>query len=753
MISRTRIAAPILLGVLLIIALACQSSGANPGDATPIAGSEGSGGTPPPTATVGPDETVLVAVPAPIQSAEINVAESFPPQYFLAVSSGLPNGCVKFGDYEVARDGGTIEVTVTNLEPEPSGLMACDMRYGIVETNIALGSDFEPGTTYTVLVNDVSTSFTAQGQQQAMETEAPAPIVSVVIEKEAAKPPNSMLVIVSALPNGCNELAGHGVTREGDTITVEITNLVQLGVPCTEEYRTVETSMWIDGGVEPCKVYEVIVNGEPRSVPAIDPSITCDTPAAEANSEGLSDLVDELRAAGLDVEPEDDVSQPFFSVGARILKVNEEAIQVFEYTDETTAAIEAGRVSPDGHTFSDEQGRTFMDVAWIDTPHFLRNGNVIVLYVGKDPAVLDALHGVLGARFAGGGGESVETPMPVDEPKTVEVLAPIDGVVVGSTRSIPPDYFVNISSGLPNGCVKFGGYHVKVAGRTIIVTVTNTQPGDSSLMCTMQYGTVETRIDLGRDFEPGVDYEVVVNGATGATFHTPGDPAGQTGQDIDRKIEVKLHDTAIIESQDLTIEFIEVIEDSRCPANVVCIWAGRARVLIAIAFGGEELGRYDLALEGGVLERAVAVAGGYTLELTSLDPYPGTGGQGDDPDYVATLAVSMDATGANDDLTDLGPVELSLTATAVAGEPLTVLLVAELTGGPDDNRELYCTGLEWQFGDGIGVAIMPGCMVWSPGVKIPRHFEETYTYDKAGVYEVTFTHGPLDPITTTVEVR
>ena len=253
MVSRTRISALTLMSLFLIIALACQSSGANPGDATPIAGTERSGGTPPPTAAVELAETALVAVPAPIQSVEINVAESFSPQYFLAVSSRLSNGCVKFGDYEVARDGGTIKVTVTNLEPEPSGLMACDMRYGIVETNISLDSDFEPGKTYTVLVNDKSTSFTAQGRQQAKETEAPAPIVSVVIDKVAAELPNSSLGIVSALPDGCHELAWHSPERDGDTFTVEITNAVQLGVPCTEEYRTVETSMIIDGGVEPCK--------------------------------------------------------------------------------------------------------------------------------------------------------------------------------------------------------------------------------------------------------------------------------------------------------------------------------------------------------------------------------------------------------------------------------------------------------------------------------------------------------------------
>ncbi len=100
-----------------------------------------------------------------------------------------------------------------------------------------------------------------------------------------------------------------------------------------------------------------------------------------------------------------------------------------------------------------------------------------------------------------------------------------------------------------------------------------------------------------------------------------------------------------------------------------------------------------------------------------------------------------------------GPVELSLSATPVAGEPLTVRLVAELTGGPDNNRELYCPGQEWQFGDGMGMATSASCMVWTPSSTIQRRFEQTYTYEKAGTYEVTFTYGPAGPITTTVEVR
>ncbi len=119
-----------------------------------------------PTATPSPQ---MIEALAPIDRAEILVAESFPPQYFVLVESGLRNGCVEFDRYEVARDGDTIHVAIINLEP--AGSVPCTEEYGTVEHNIPLGSDFEPGTTYTVLVNDVTETFVTQGSAPAPDTD------------------------------------------------------------------------------------------------------------------------------------------------------------------------------------------------------------------------------------------------------------------------------------------------------------------------------------------------------------------------------------------------------------------------------------------------------------------------------------------------------------------------------------------------------------------------------------------------------
>lgn len=58
-----------------------------------------------------------VQVPAPVESVEVLVMESFPPQYALVVVSGLPNACISFGGYRLDRDGTTIRIEMVNWKP------------------------------------------------------------------------------------------------------------------------------------------------------------------------------------------------------------------------------------------------------------------------------------------------------------------------------------------------------------------------------------------------------------------------------------------------------------------------------------------------------------------------------------------------------------------------------------------------------------------------------------------------------------
>lgn len=115
----------------------------------------------PPTATspVQPPGGSLL-VPAPIDRLDVRILESAPPRYVLNVLAGLPSGCAQKGTHTVDRTGDAITVTVLNSMP--AGNPVCTMIYGTYELNIDLGTDFKRGVTYTVVVNDQKTTFTAQ---------------------------------------------------------------------------------------------------------------------------------------------------------------------------------------------------------------------------------------------------------------------------------------------------------------------------------------------------------------------------------------------------------------------------------------------------------------------------------------------------------------------------------------------------------------------------------------------------------------
>jgi hypothetical protein len=120
--------------------------------ATACASSSGGGPSPSPSNRQ--------AVPAPIDGLDVRVLESSPPQYVLSVRAGLPSGCAERNRHELNRSADVITVTVLNWMP--TGTPVCTMIYGSYELSINLGSDFRSGTTYTVSVNDKTTTFVAQ---------------------------------------------------------------------------------------------------------------------------------------------------------------------------------------------------------------------------------------------------------------------------------------------------------------------------------------------------------------------------------------------------------------------------------------------------------------------------------------------------------------------------------------------------------------------------------------------------------------
>jgi hypothetical protein len=104
---------------------------------------------------------------------------------------------------------------------------------------------------------------------------------------------------------------------------------------------------------------------------------------------------------------------------------------------------------------------------------------------------------------------------------------------------------------------------------------------------------------------------------------------------LDQDFRLARGEAALVDGR-LTLGFVAVTEDSRCPQGVMCIRAGEAKVrLDARIPGGGEMA-VTVATEGG--QPRVASFAGYDLRLVGLDPPRRT--DVPNPAYVATLRVS-----------------------------------------------------------------------------------------------------------------
>jgi hypothetical protein len=90
-----------------------------------------------------------------------------------------------------------------------------------------------------------------------------------------------------------------------------------------------------------------------------------------------------------------------------------------------------------------------------------------------------------------------------------------------------------------------------------------------------------------------------------------------------------------------TITFTEVADDSRCPTNVTCVWAGDAAVTLRVqpAKGAAEV----VTLHTGLANGQSATAAGLRLRLERLEPRPTFGKTLDRSTYVATIAIATSA--------------------------------------------------------------------------------------------------------------
>ena len=89
--------------------------------------------------------------------------------------------------------------------------------------------------------------------------------------------------------------------------------------------------------------------------------------------------------------------------------------------------------------------------------------------------------------------------------------------------------------------------------------------------------------------------------------------------------------------ENLTLTFVQVLQESRCPVGVQCIWEGNARV--GVRAGKPPSGSATLELNTSRRYDTEATYQGYKVHLLNVVPHPGHGHTLQATDYCANLKI------------------------------------------------------------------------------------------------------------------
>lgn len=111
---------------------------------------------------------------------------------------------------------------------------------------------------------------------------------------------------------------------------------------------------------------------------------------------------------------------------------------------------------------------------------------------------------------------------------------------------------------------------------------------------------------------------------------------GATCARLGEEFDLRLNETAYIADSRLSIRADSVPEDSRCPENAVCVWAGNARVSLTLR-DGTNTAAADL---NSTLEPHAVIRWAYTVRLVDVRPNPRAGERIPAETYVIRLVVT-----------------------------------------------------------------------------------------------------------------
>jgi hypothetical protein len=112
----------------------------------------------------------------------------------------------------------------------------------------------------------------------------------------------------------------------------------------------------------------------------------------------------------------------------------------------------------------------------------------------------------------------------------------------------------------------------------------------------------------------------------------------EAGLSLGQQFTLPAGQSVSIKGENLTIKFDKVTNDSRCPTDVQCIWAGEAKCQMSITSNGS-VSTVVLTVSGGSETTGQELIQNYKANF-QLQPYPEAGKQIAEKDYKLIMTVT-----------------------------------------------------------------------------------------------------------------
>lgn len=111
---------------------------------------------------------------------------------------------------------------------------------------------------------------------------------------------------------------------------------------------------------------------------------------------------------------------------------------------------------------------------------------------------------------------------------------------------------------------------------------------------------------------------------------------------IGKEFTIKVGQQITLDGAGLRIKFLGVEQDSRCPADVNCVWAGNAEVALEVTVGDKCVKKVKLNTHSNSQTAGEEKYEGYRVKLVGLSPHPRSDQKIAPGEYTATLLVSKE---------------------------------------------------------------------------------------------------------------